>query len=164
MTAHLHGRILNVSQLVESHDFSRQQIGDYLDLFEHTFIIRRLNPYFINVGKRLTKRPKVYIRDSGLLHQLIGITDHDTLSVHPARGASWEGFVIEQIIAILPDWEPYFYRTSNGAELDPAIVRAGGTAGGASPKLVAALSPDHSETSLSSWMPLAHGASPPPTT
>ncbi len=123
MTAYLHGQVLNVSQLIESHDFSRQQIGDYLDLFEHTFVIRRLNPYFTNVGKRLTKRPKIYIRDSGLLHQLIGIGDHDTLSGHPSRGASWEGFVIEQIIALLAGWEPYFYRTSNGAELDLLMLK-----------------------------------------
>lgn len=118
MTAHLHGQVLNVSQLVESHDFSRQQINNYLDLFEQTFVIRRLNPYFKNVGKRLTKRPKIYVRDSGILHQLLGIPSHDTLSGHPMRGASWEGFVIEQVIAMLPEWEPYFYRTSNGAELD----------------------------------------------
>ena len=123
MTAHLHSQVLNVSQLVESHDFSRQQIGDYLDLFEHTFVIRRLNPYFTNVGKRLTKRPKIYIRDSGLLHQLIGIPDYDMLSGHPIRGASWEGFVIEQIIALLSNWEPYFYRTSNGAELDLLMLK-----------------------------------------
>ena len=123
MTAHLHGQVLNVSQLVESHDFSRQQIGAYLDLFEHTFVIRRLNPYFKNIGKRLTKRPKIYIRDSGLLHQLVGISDQDTLSGHPVRGNSWEGFVIEQLIALLPDWEPYFYRTSNGAELDLLMLK-----------------------------------------
>ena len=118
MSAHLQGQVLNLSQLTESHDFSRQKINGYLDLFEHTFVIRRLNPYFTNVGKRLTKRPKLYIRDSGLLHQLLGIEDHGTLSGHPSRGASWEGFIIEQIIALLPDWKPYFYRTSNGAELD----------------------------------------------
>ncbi|MEM6822731.1 MAG: ATP-binding protein [Verrucomicrobiota bacterium] len=123
MTAHLHGQVLNIRQLVESHDFSRQQIGAYLDLFEHTFVIRRLNPYFKNVGKRLTKRPKIYIRDSGLLHQLVGISDQDTLSGHPTRGNSWEGFVIEQIIVMLPDWEPYFYRTSNGAELDLIMLK-----------------------------------------
>jgi predicted AAA+ superfamily ATPase len=123
MTAHLHSQVLDVSQIVESHDFSRQQISDYLDLFEHTLVMRRLNPYVTSVGKRLTKRPKVYIRDSGLLHQLIGITDYDRLSGHPIRGASWEGFVIEQIIAQLPDWEPYFYRTSNGAELDLLMLQ-----------------------------------------
>ena len=123
MTAHLHGQILNVSQLVESHDFSRQQINNYLDLFEQTFIIRRLNPYFRNVGKRLTKRPKVYVRDSGLLHQIMGISGSDTLSGHPIRGMSWEGFVIEQIVVLLAEWEPYFYRTSNGAELDLLMLK-----------------------------------------
>lgn len=122
MTAHLHGQVLNVAQLIESHDFSRQQINAYLDLFEHTFVIRRLSPYFKNVGKRLTKRPKIYLRDSGILHQLLNIQDQDTLSGHPMRGASWEGFVIEQIIAMLPNWLPYFYRTSNGAELDLLMV------------------------------------------
>jgi len=122
MTAHLHGQVLNVAQLVQSHDFSRQQINAYLDLFEHTFVIRRLSPYFKNVGKRLTKRPKIFLRDSGILHQLLNIQDQDTLRGHPMRGASWEGFVIEQIIAILPNWLPYFYRTSNGAELDLLMV------------------------------------------
>lgn len=123
MTAHLHGQVLTVSQLVQSHDFNRRQIGHYLDLFEQTFVIRRLQPYFTNLGKRLTKRPKIYVRDSGVLHQLLNIGDADTLSGHPARGASWEGFVIEQVIALLPDWEPYFYRTSNGAELDLLMIR-----------------------------------------
>ena len=119
MAAHLHGQVLNISQLVESHNFTRNQINGYLDLFEHTFVIRRLMPYFKNVGKRLTKRPKMYIRDSGILHQLLNIPDTDTLYGNPMKGASWEGFVIEQIIALLSDWDPYFYRTSNGAELDP---------------------------------------------
>lgn len=122
MSAHLHGQVLNVSQLMESHEFSRQQINRYLDLFEHTFVIRRLPPYFKNVGKRLTKRPKVFVRDSGILHQLLNIKTMDTLLGHPMRGASWEGFVIEQIIAMLPAWQPYFYRTSNGAELDLLMV------------------------------------------
>ena len=83
MTAHLHGQVLNVAQLVQSHDFSRQQINAYLDLFEHTFVIRRLSPYFKNVGKRLTKRPKIFLRDSGILHQLLNIQDQDTLRGHP---------------------------------------------------------------------------------
>ncbi len=123
MTAHLHGQVLNVAQLVQSHEFTRAAINTYLDLFEQTFIIRRLKPYFTNVGKRLTKRPKIYLRDSGLLHQLLGIEDEDTLRGHPARGASWEGFIIEQIISLLPDWEPSYYRTSNGAELDLLMTR-----------------------------------------
>ena len=123
MTGHLHGQVLNVSQLVQSHDFTRAAINTYLDLFEQTFVIRRLQPYFANVGKRLTKRPKIYLRDSGLLHQLLGIPDENALRGNPIRGASWEGFVIEQIISLMPDWEPSYYRTSNGAELDLVLSR-----------------------------------------
>jgi len=77
----------------------------------------------VNIGKRLVKRPKIYLRDSGLLHQLLGIPDDDTLRGHPVRGSSWEGFVIEQIISLLPDWEPWFYRTSHGAEFDLLMTR-----------------------------------------
>ncbi len=123
MLAHLHGQVLNVARLVESHEFSRAAINGYLDLFEQTFVTRRLQPYFVNVGKRLTKRPKIYFRDTGLLHQLLGIPDDDTLRGHPVRGASWEGFVIEEIISLLPNWEPFFYRTSHGAELDLILVQ-----------------------------------------
>ena len=122
MLAHLHGQVLNISQLVESHEFSRASINSYLDLFEQTFVIRRLQPYFVNVGKRLTKRPKLFLRDSGILHQLLNIPDAETLRGHPMRGASWEGFVIEQIISLMPDWSPFFYRTSHGAELDLVMV------------------------------------------
>lgn len=118
MMAHLHGQVLNISQLVQSHEFSRSQINNYLDLFEQTFVIRRLQPFFKNVGKRLTKRPKLYLRDSGILHQLLNIPNYDYLCGHPMKGASWEGFVIEQILSILPNWLPYFYRTSHGAEID----------------------------------------------
>jgi len=125
MVAHLHGQVLNVSHLVKSHEFSRVSINGYLDLFEQTFVTRRLKPWLVNVGKRLTKRPKIYVRDSGLLHQLLHIPDQEALRGHPNRGNSWEGFVIEQIIALLSDWEPYFYRTSNGAELDLVMVRGG---------------------------------------
>ena len=118
MVAHLHGQSLNLSQLSQSHEFSRKEISSTLDLFEQTFTIRRLQPYHINIGKRLTKSPKIYIRDSGLLHQLLLINNHDILLGHPMRGNSWEGFVIEQIIALLPNWTPYFYRTAQGAEID----------------------------------------------
>jgi hypothetical protein len=122
MTSHLHGQVLNIATLIASHEFNRPAINGYLDLFEQTFVIRRLAPFLPNVGKRLTKRPKIYVRDSGLLHQLLGIADDDALRGHPVRGASWEGFVIGQIISLLPNWEPYFYRTSNGAELDLVMV------------------------------------------
>jgi len=81
------------------------------------------NPYYKNVGKRLTKWAKVYLHDSGILHQLLNIQDLDTLQGHPSRGMSSAGFVIEQIVAMLPDWEPYFYRTPNGAEFDLLMVK-----------------------------------------
>ncbi len=123
MIAHLHGQVLNVSRLVEAHEFHREEINRYLDLFEQTFMIRRLQPYYANVGKRLTKRPKIYLRDSGLLHYLFQLSDALALRGHPCRGESWEGFVIEQVISMLPDWSPYYYRTSNGAELDLVMVK-----------------------------------------
>lgn len=123
MLAHLHGQLLNLTPIVESHEFSRAAINNYLDLFEQTFVIRRLQPWFANVGKRLTKRPKMFVRDTGLLHYLLNLPDEESLRGHPSRGASWEGFVIEHIISMLPDWEPYFYRTSHGAELDLLMVR-----------------------------------------
>jgi predicted AAA+ superfamily ATPase len=125
MIAHLHGQVLNVLQLSESHEFTRSAITGYLDLFEQTFVIRRLQPYFVNIGKRLVKRPKIYVRDTGLLHQLFDIPDELALRGHPMRGSSWEGFVIEQIIALLPEWTPYFYRTSHGVEMDLLMVKAG---------------------------------------
>lgn len=123
MMAHLHGQVLNTARLAESHEFNRRQITGYLDLFEQTFIIRRLRPWFVNVGKRLTKRPKLYIRDAGLLHLLLGIDDMRGLHGHPAKGGSWEGFVMEQIIAMLPDCTPFFYRTAHGAEIDLLMMR-----------------------------------------
>jgi len=123
MTAHLHGQVLNVSQLVASHEFTRAHVNLFLDLFEQTFVLRRLPPYYANMGKRLIKRPKIYLRDSGILHQLLNVQDLDTLHGHPMRGTSWEGFVIEQAIALLPEWSPFFYRTSNGAELDLLLLR-----------------------------------------
>ena len=118
MIAHLHGQLLNVEDLAKAHDFSRAQINYYLDLFEQTYLIRRLVPYYANIGKRLVKRSKIYVRDSGILHHLLDIRDFEHLSGHPLRGMSWEGFVIEQIMSLLPNWTPYFYRTSHGAELD----------------------------------------------
>ena len=125
MLAHLQGSILNVSSLAAAHEFSRVAVGEYLDLFEQTFVIRRLKPYFANIGKRLAKRPKVYLRDTGILHYLLGIDSEDDLRGHPGRGASWEIFVIEEIISLLPDWQPHFYRTSQGAEFDLVMLRGG---------------------------------------
>lgn len=89
-------------------------------------MVRQLQPWHGNLGKRLVKRPKVYLRDSGLLHALLGIETLEDLFGHPSVGASWEGFVLEQALAALPStWKPFFYRTSAGAELDLVLLRPG---------------------------------------
>lgn len=118
MCAHVHGQLLNSSKLGESLGVSHHTIRSYLDILDHTFILRVLQPYEANLKKRLVKSPKIYIRDSGLLHALLGIETHNDLLGHPVYGASWEGFVLENIIASLPRWRPYFYRTAAGTEID----------------------------------------------
>lgn len=97
-------------------------VSTYLDFFEQSFLIRRLQPYYTNIGKRLSKTPKIYIRDSGLLHHLLSIHQYETLLGHIVAGGSWEGYVIEQIISQLTYQQlPFFYRTADGAELDLVI-------------------------------------------
>jgi uncharacterized protein len=119
MVAHLHGNLLNMSQLANSLDVSQPTVGRYLDLLEGSFLIRRLPPYFENFGKRLVKSPKIFVRDTGLLHRLLGVADEDALRGHPQIGPSWEGYVMEQIIATAEAGSQfYFYRTSHGAEID----------------------------------------------
>ena len=118
MLAHFHGQILNHSKLGQSLGVSSTSIKKYISLLEQTFIIRQLQPYSANLKKRLVKTPKVYIRDSGLLHALLDIEDTEDLISHPVCGASFEGIVMENIIFQFPDWEPFFLRTSNGAEVD----------------------------------------------
>lgn len=119
MIAHLHSGMLNSSALANSLGLTHPTINKYLELLEGSFLIRRLPPYFINVGKRLTKSPKLYIRDSGLLHHLLRIFDMEQLRGNPSVGASWEGYVIEQIMSEAPEFsEFYYYRTQNGAEID----------------------------------------------
>jgi predicted AAA+ superfamily ATPase len=100
----------------------------YVDLLVDLLLVRRLRPYHANVGKRLVKSPKVYVRDSGLVHALLDIGDLDRLAGHPVVGASWEGFVIETLVALLPDRvQPFFYRTAVGAEIDLLLERPDGT-------------------------------------
>jgi len=118
MCAHLHGRLLNVSELGQSLGRSRTAIGNHIDILEDAFVIRRLQPWFENIGKRQRKSPKLYLRDSGLLHALLGIPDDAALNLHPSVGASWEGFVMEQILAHLRPDQAYFWQTQSGAELD----------------------------------------------
>ena len=127
MLAHYHGQLWNASTLAGSLGVSAPSVRHYLDILESTFMVRVLQPYSANLGKRLVKSPKVYLRDNGLLHALLNLPDHDALLGHPVLGASWEGWVIEQILAQAPDGtRPYFYRTASGNELDLLLELPGG--------------------------------------
>jgi len=123
MLAHNHGQLLNSSQLGTSLGISHTTLRSYLDLLTQTFMVRQLAPFEANVKKRLVKSPKVYLRDSGILHSLLEIGSLDALFGHPVLGASWEGLMIENVIAALPRWRPSFYRTSHGAEIDLIMSR-----------------------------------------
>jgi predicted AAA+ superfamily ATPase len=119
----LNGNVLNVSDLSRSLGVSQPTVNRYLDLLEGSFVINRLQPYFINVTKRLVKAPKVYVRDSGILHSLAKIISYEQLLGHPLVGASWEGYVIEQIRRVTGnDWEYFYYRTHKGAETDLVLI------------------------------------------
>lgn len=124
MLVSVHGSLLNVSQLGNSLKLSVPTVQNYLGYLENAFLIRRLQPWFVNISKRLVKTPKLYIRDSGMLHSLAGITDSEELAGNILLGNSWEGYVIQQVIAGLPyNIQPYFYRTQDGAELDLVLVK-----------------------------------------
>jgi len=128
MIAHHHGNLWNASAIANALGVSSPAASRYLDILCDTFIVRQLTPFSTNLKKRLVKSPKVYIRDSGLLHALLGIHTHEQLLGHPVVGGSWEGMVIEQILAILPTgMEPYFYRTQAGAEVDLLLVPRSGS-------------------------------------
>ncbi len=127
MLAHHQGGLLNASELGRALAISTQTVTRYIDLLVDLLLVRRLPPYHANVGKRLVKAPKVYVRDSGLLHALLNIETLDRLAGHPVIGASWEGFVLENLLAVLP-WrtQPLFYRTAVGAEIDLVLERPDG--------------------------------------
>lgn len=119
MLAHNQGTTINASQLSRNLEVSGTTIGRYLDLLVDLLLVRRLRPWRSNVGKRLVKSPKVYVRDSGITHSLLNILSYNDLLGHPVVGGSWEGFVIENIMSVTPpEAKPYFYRTSGGAEVD----------------------------------------------
>lgn len=124
MLAHEHGQTLNASKLGGALGISSHTIRSYIDLLEQTFLIRALLPFEGNVKKRLVKSPKVYIRDSGLLHALLDLESYNDLLSHPIYGVSYEGYVIENILTGLHRWRGYFYRTSNGAEVDLILQKA----------------------------------------
>jgi predicted AAA+ superfamily ATPase len=127
MLAHVHGGLLNASDLGRSLGWTYHTLQRYLDLLEGHYLVRRLQPYAANVGKRLVKSPKVYLRDAGVLHHLLGVHDEHALLASPKRGASWEGMLIEQVIALERLRHPgsmfSFYRTQAGAEIDLLIER-----------------------------------------
>jgi uncharacterized protein len=127
MLAHSHGQLWNASKIAASLGVSAPTARHYLDILEDTFVVRQLQPYHGNLRKRLVKTPKAYLRDSGLLHALLQLETFEDLAGHPCLGSSWEGWVIEQILASVPgNWRPWFYRTSGGAEIDLILERPGG--------------------------------------
>lgn len=126
MLAHWNGNLLNLEAISNSLGVTAPTIRRYIDFFEASYLIRRLQPWFTNISKRLVKTPKIYIRDTGILHALLAINDFEQLQGHPALGASWEGYIIQEIATMLPQrHELYFYRTQDGTEADLLIVKAG---------------------------------------
>jgi predicted AAA+ superfamily ATPase len=127
MLAHGQGGLHNASRLSEALEISGQTVTRYTDLLVDLLLVRRLQPFLANVGKRLTKSPKILIRDSGLVHALLGIASLDELLAHPVVGGSWEGFAIENLVAAAPaDTVPGFFRTGGGAEIDLVLELPGG--------------------------------------
>jgi predicted AAA+ superfamily ATPase len=125
MLAHYHGQTWNAAELGRSMDVSVTAVNHYRDLLVGTFMVRVLPPWFENLGKRLLKSPKVYLRDSGILHHLLGLGEMLALRTHPRYGASWEGFALEQTLLAHGDRDAYFYGTRRGAELDLLLLRQG---------------------------------------
>ena len=122
MLAHLQGEPVNTHNLATNLETQRAAINRYLDILADLLLVRRLPPWHANVGKRLVKSPRCYVRDSGVLHRLLGIGSHDALLSHPVLGKSWEGFVMENLHSALPHRaETFFYRTASGAEIDLLI-------------------------------------------
>ncbi|MDX2226408.1 MAG: ATP-binding protein [Verrucomicrobiae bacterium] len=125
MLAHYHGQTWNAAELARSMDVSVTAVNHYRDLLAGTFMVRMLLPWFENLGKRLVKSPKVYLRDSGVLHHLLGIGRMLELRTHPRYGASWEGFALEQTLIAHGQRDAYYYATQRGAELDLLLLRRG---------------------------------------
>ena len=124
MVAHYHGRTWNAAEPARALGVNPSTSRRYLDLLTDALMVRQLQPWHANVGKRQVKSPKVYVRDSGLLHQLLGLGSEKALLGHPKAGASWEGFVVEQVLAAEPHDDAWFWATHQGAEID-LILRRG---------------------------------------
>lgn len=127
MCAHYHGQCVNFSKIGQSLSLSHTAIRHYTDIMSSTFVIRLLQPFQKNIKKRLIKSPKLYIRDTGILHQLLTLDSFEDLSGHPVYGASFEGLIIENILMSFPDWEGSFYRTQAGAEIDLILTKGNRT-------------------------------------
>lgn len=127
--AHVHGGIWNASSFSAALGISYHTVNRYADILEGSFLIRRLQPYYANLGKRLVKSPKLYLRDTGLLHHFLGIQDQNTLDVHPSRGASWESMIVEGLIAKWKESDAsarfFYWRTAAGAEVDLLVESKG---------------------------------------
>jgi len=125
MAAHSHGQIWNGSEIARSLAISEASSRRYIDLLSELFMIRQLQPWHANLKKRQVKSPKIYFRDPGLLHNLLGIRTEKELLTHPKLGASWEGYVVEEVIRSVEPDEAYFWATHNGAEIDLILVKDG---------------------------------------
>jgi len=125
MLAHYHGQTWNASELGRSLDLSDKTVRSYLDILTGTFMVRQLQPWYENLGKRQVKAPKIYLRDSGLLHALLSLPDFQTLHGYPRVGASWEGFAIEQALEIIRPSQVFFWATHSGAEVDLFFIHRG---------------------------------------
>ena len=125
MLAHYHGQTWNASELGRAMGLSDKTVRSYLDLLTGAFMVRQLQPWYANIGKRQVRAPKVYLRDSGVLHGLLDLPDWASLLAHPRAGASWEGFAIEQALRAIQPAEAYFWATHSGAELDLLFFRRG---------------------------------------
>ena len=125
MMAHYHGQTWNAAELARALALGESTVRRYLDLMTGVFMVRQLPPWFENLGKRQVKAPKIYLRDTGLLHALLGITNQRDLEHHPKVGASWEGYAVEEVLKALRPDEAYYWATHNGAELDLLLFKNG---------------------------------------
>ena len=125
MLAHSHGKIWNASPIASSLGLTHPTVRKYLDILTGLFMVRQLQPWYANIKKRQVKSPKIYIRDTGLLHALIGIKAEEEISRHPVCGASWEGFVIEEVIRSVEPHDIYYWATHQGAEIDLVFNKGG---------------------------------------
>jgi uncharacterized protein len=125
MVAHYHGQIWNAAELARALNVNEATVRRYLDLMAGVLMLRQLPPWFENIGKRQVKAPKVYVRDTGLLHALLGIANRHDLEFHPKVGASWEGYAVEEVLKSFRPDDAYYWATHNGAEIDLVLFKGG---------------------------------------